>query len=141
MDKHIQNNPNNPINYVETKQDKIYNKNQYIIETLDDLTMHLFGDNASDFLPNYDNEELIDIDEMVDDLRDQGYFNEEIIYYSKAIKYLQENDASLSESIELALEMGYYLENINSELLASLHYSRQKEDTFYVEIMPQLKKL
>ena len=141
MDKHTQNNPNNPINYVETKQDKIYNKNQYIIETLDDLTMHLFGDNASDFLPNYDNDELIDIDEMVDDLRDQGYFNEEIIYYSKAIKYLQENDASLSESIELALEMGYYLENINSELLASLHYSRQKEDTFYVEIMPQLKKL
>ena len=141
MDKHIQNNPNNPINYVETKQDKIYNKNQYIIETLDDLTMHLFGDNASDFLPNYDNDELIDIDEMVDDLRDQGYFNEEIIYYSKAIKYLQENDASLSESIELALEMGYYLENINSELLASLHYSRQKEDTFYVEILPQLKKL
>ena len=141
MDKHTQNNPNNPINYVETKQDKIYNKNQYIIETLDDLTMHLFGDNASDFLPNYDNDELIDIDEMVDDLRDQGYFNEEIIYYSKAIKYLQENDASLSESIELALEMGYYLENINSELLASLHYSRQKEDTFYVEILPQLKKL
>ena len=141
MDKHIQNNPNNPINYVETKQDKIYNKNQYIIETLDDLTMHLFGDNASDFLPNYDNDELIDIDEMVDDLRDQGYFNEEIIYYSKAIKYLQDNDASLSESIEIALEMGYYLENINSELLASLHYSRQKEDTFYVEILPQLKKL
>ena len=141
MDKHIQNNPNNPINYVETKQDKIYNKNQYIIETLDDLTMHLFGDNASDFLPNYDNDELIDIDEMVDDLRDQGYFNEEIIYYSKAIKYLQENDASLSESIELALEMGYYLENINSELLASLHYSRQKEDTFYLEILPQLKKI
>ena len=141
MDKHIKNDPTNPINYVETKQDKIYNKNEYIIETLDDLTMHLFGDNASDFLPNYDNDELIDIDEMVDDLRDQGYFNEEIIYYSKAIKYLQENDASLSESIELALEMGYYLENINSELLASLHYSRQKEDTFYVEIMPQLKKL
>ena len=141
MDKHTQNNPNNPINYVETKQDKIYNKNQYIIETLDDLTMHLFGDNASDFLPNYDNDELIDIDEMVDDLRDQGYFNEEIIYYSKAIKYLQENDASLSESIEIALEMGYYLENINSELLASLHYSRQKEDTFYLEILPQLKKL
>ena len=141
MDKHIQNNPTNPINYVETKQDKIYNKNEYIIETLDDLTSHLFGDNASDFLPNYDNDELIDIDEMVDDLRDQGYFNEEIIYYSKAIKYLQENDASLSESIELALEMGYYLENINSELLASLHYSRQKEDTFYLEILPQLKKL
>ena len=141
MDKHIKNDPTNPINYVETKQDKIYNKNEYIIETLDDLTSHLFGDNASDFLHNYDNEELIDIDEMVDDLRDQGYFNEEIIYYSKAIKYLQENDASLSESIEIALEMGYYLENINSELLASLHYSRQKKDTFYVEILPQLKKL
>ena len=141
MDKHIKNDPNNPINYVETKEDKIYNKNKYIIEMLDYMTDKYFGDYASDFLSNYESDELLNVDDIVDDLRDGGYFNEEIIYYSKAIKYLQENDASLSQSIEIAHEMGYELQNINSELLASLHYSRQKEDTFYVEILPQLKKL
>jgi hypothetical protein len=141
MDKHIKNDPNNPINYVETKEDKIYNKNKYIIEMLDSMTNKHFADYASDFLPDYDDNEFLDADEILDDLRDEGYFDEEIIYYSKAIKYLQENDASLSESIEIAVEMGYQLKNINSELLASLLYSRQKKDTFNDEIMPELEKL
>ena len=141
MDKHVKNDPNNPINYVETKEDKIYKKNQYIIEMLDYMTDKNFGDYASDFLPDYNDNEFLDAEEILDDLRDEGYFIEEIIYYKTAIKYLQDNDASLSESIEIAVEMGYELKNINSELLASLLYSRQKEDTFLIEIMPQLEKL
>jgi len=45
----------------------------------------------------------------------------EIIYYSKAIVYLQNNDASLIDSLVIAEELGYKIENINSELLATLH--------------------
>ena len=44
--------------------------------------------------------------------------------------YLSENDFSLSESIEIAVDMGYSLENINSELLASLHASQKARDDF-----------
>lgn len=48
----------------------------------------------------------------------------EIIYYSEAMKYLSENDNSLCESLELASELGYTTENLNSELLATLLYQQ-----------------
>ena len=52
----------------------------------------------------------------------------DIIYYSKAIKFLAENDNSLRESMKIASEMGYNVEDLNSELLASLlNYSQNME--------------
>lgn len=45
---------------------------------------------------------------------------DEIIYYSNAIKYLSENDASLEDSMVIADELGYTPKNINSGLLATL---------------------
>jgi len=47
-------------------------------------------------------------------------FNVEIIYYTNAIKFLSENDPSLTDSMSLANECGFTLNKINSELLASL---------------------
>ena len=47
---------------------------------------------------------------------------EEIIYYNRAIKYLAENDSSLRESLSLANDLGYTLENLSSETLATIHY-------------------
>ena len=57
-------------------------------------------------------------------------FDIEVIYYSNAIKYLQENDPSLRESLEIAAEYGYDIKNINSELLASLLKSQNVRDEF-----------
>ena len=65
--------------------------------------------------------------EMIDE---NGGFDIEIIYYSNAINYLKENDSSLHESIEIALEYGYELKSINSELLASLLAERNARDEF-----------
>ena len=65
--------------------------------------------------------------EMIDE---NGGFDIDIIYYSNAINYLKENDSSLHESIEIALEYGYELKGINSELLASLLASRNARDEF-----------
>lgn len=45
---------------------------------------------------------------------------EEVIYYSNAMEYLRKNDGSLQLSIGIALELGYELKNVNSELLATL---------------------
>ncbi len=56
----------------------------------------------------------------VDDVDERDWFSGDVIYYSKAIEYLAENDPSLQESIGLAAEMGWCLEDINSENLASL---------------------
>ena len=89
----------------------------------------------NDNLINYVDIENIDfsdafnsIYEMVEE--NEG-FNIEIIYYSNAIKYLQENDASLQESLEIAEEYGYELKNLNSEVLASLLASRNSQESFY----------
>ena len=44
----------------------------------------------------------------------------EIIYYNNAMEVLTEDDPSLRTSLDLASEMGYQTDQINSELLATL---------------------
>ena len=66
--------------------------------------------------------------EMIDD---NGGFDIEIIYYSRAIEYLKINDNSLRESLEIAQEYGYELKNLNSEILASLLASKNAREEFY----------
>ena len=44
----------------------------------------------------------------------------EIIYYSTAIEILKEEDQSLTESLNLAHELSYTPENLNSEILSTL---------------------
>jgi len=116
-------------------------KNELIKNTLQDLTLEYLQEDATQFLCSSDELEDYDTDEIFQELQDNGFFNVDIIYYSKAIKYLQENDCSLSESIEIATEYGYTLENINSELLASLHASRDRENKFWKDVQPELDKI
>ena len=88
----------------------------------------------NDNLINYVDIENIDFSDAFNsiyDMVEENYgFDIEIIYYSNAIKYLQENDASLQESLEIAEEYGYELENLNSEVLASLLASRNAREDF-----------
>lgn len=81
--------------------------------------------------------------EYYDDFEDakdfESYFEDleysthqtECIYYSKAMKYLSEHDNSLNESLEIASEMGYEVENLNSELLATLLMQRKELEALY----------
>ena len=89
----------------------------------------------NDNLINYVDIEDIDFSDAFNSIHemvnDKGGFDIEVIYYSNAIKYLQENDASLQESLEIAEEYGYGLKNLNSEVLASLLASRNSQESFY----------
>lgn len=58
-------------------------------------------------------------DELIESLQEEIQ-QDEVIYYSNAMEYLSNNDNSLKESIGIALDMGYELKNVNSELLATL---------------------
>ncbi len=138
MDTHTQNNPLNPINY---KEDREHAKNQLIYETLQSLSLEYLGEDATEYMGSP--EELADYDthQIFDELQDNGFFNVEIIYYYKAIEYLKQNDSSLCESLEIANEYGYTLENINSELLASLHASNQRINKFWEDVEPKLNEL
>lgn len=75
-------------------------------------------------------EELDTFESLADFLNDNQYLDVEIIYYSNAMDYLHEHDNSLTESIGLAVQMGYSLENLNSEVLASLLASQNMRGDF-----------
>lgn len=81
---------------------------------------------VNDFINWYEHEEEdLSFEWLTDYLREQqGFFEIEVIYYRNAIEYLSENDCSLTECLEIAGEFGYTLENLNSEILASLLKSR-----------------
>ena len=79
----------------------------------------------------HDFEYIRNADDLYEELESNEAFNIDIIYYSRAMTYLSENDFSLSESIEIAVQHGYSLENINSELLASLHASQKAREDFW----------
>lgn len=81
--------------------------------------------------------------EYYDDFEDakdfESYFEElgeathqiECIYYINAMKYLSEHDNSLNESLEIASEMGYEVQDLNSELLATLLMQRKELEALY----------
>ena len=106
------------------------------IETKLNLLDDLFNDYlddicVSDYLDDDEIQDINDAEELFEELNNSDAFNIEIIYYSRAMTYLSENDFSLSESIDIAVEHGYSLENINSELLASLHASQKAMNNFW----------
>ncbi len=68
---------------------------------------------------NYILEDCEDI-EGVREAVEQMIQENEIIYYNNAIEFLKKEDPSLRESLGIAQEYGYSIENINSELLATL---------------------
>ena len=115
---------------------------QKIIEYFDRISADLEFD-IMDHLTEDDLDDMETFDELMDLLRDDGAFNIEIIYYNKAIKYLQENDSSLTKSLNIANDYGYKTCDLNSELLASLLASQQAEEEFFEyedEINNQLNK-
>jgi hypothetical protein len=69
-------------------------------------------------------------DSIYDMIENNNGFDVEIIYYSNAMKYLMNNDNSLIESLEIASELGYTPENLNSEILASLLASQNSRSDF-----------
>ena len=91
------------------------------------------GYDFNDFIFNYiDEEELVgvtDISELIEYLRelndDLQITEKEVIYHANAIEYLAENDPSLQESLSIARDFGYTIDNIHSELLATLLLSEE----------------
>lgn len=91
------------------------------------------GVDLVDHVENYIDEDndVDSYDELFDILNEQGAFDHEVIYYSSAMEYLRENDASLKTALELAHDMGFALDNLNSETLASILKRDITIDDFY----------
>lgn len=78
-----------------------------------------------------------DADSFYEYVQDRIY-EQEIIYYHTAIEYLKEHDPSLRISLELAAEYGHDLQNLNSELLATLLYQQNLSEAL-AEICPYVE--
>ena len=115
---------------MKTQTETTENKTETKLNLLENI--YIEDINIVDFI-RYDItfENIKNADDLYEELDNNDAFNIDIIYYSKAMKYLSENDASLSESVEIASDMGYSTENLNSELLASLHASQKARDDFW----------
>ena len=85
----------------------------------------------------YDNEDTFN--DFCDKVNN-AIMQEEVIYYSEAIKYLMREDSSLYESLNIASEYGYTTEQLNSELLATLFYQQKLTEQWY-EIEEQVKEM
>lgn len=70
-------------------------------------------------------------DSIVEMINDNNGFDNEIIYYSNAMNYLRENDPSLRESLNLAHELGYTADSLDSEILASLLITENIRNEFF----------
>lgn len=84
-----------------------------------------------DYININDIDENTTFDDLTSLIDDNNGFDVEIIYYSNAIEYLSNNDASLHESLVLASEYGFELKHLNSATLASLLVSQNCREEWY----------
>ena len=115
-------------------------------------------DTEIDVLYNVDIEEVLEsmsfqnaFDQITAEIDNNNGFDCDVIYYSNAIEYLSNNDPSLQESCQIASEMGFETENLNSELLASLlksqnvrnewHELEDEINEYFEELQEQIEEL
>ena len=101
-------------------------QNQKIIELFENSNLTIGGHDALQLVASAisdlpENQITIENLEQVREGIIEYVQNDSFIYYQNANEYLAKNDPSLQESIELAREFGYNLENIDSVKLADLH--------------------
>jgi hypothetical protein len=93
------------------------------IKQIEDYLISYCPDSIHSSITDYlTQEQLFDIEleDLHEYLDDKGFFDVDIIYYQLAMQFLLAHDSSLTESIELAIDLGYEAQNLNSEILASL---------------------
>ena len=85
-------------------------------------------------------DDVYDIIQLFTDANDDRQITDtEIIYYTNAMDYLKQHDASLTTSLWLAADMGYTMQNMSSEMLASLLASDNNYDD-YQRFLQELEK-
>jgi intracellular sulfur oxidation DsrE/DsrF family protein len=108
---------------------------QRVIDFLESQTT--MGIDFNSFLKDND---FSTVDEIRELIQDNNGFDCEVIYYSSAIKFLSENDQSLRGSLEIAYELGFEVDSLNSELLATLLKTQIATDEFE-ELTSELEEL
>ena len=96
----------------------IFNEKQkkQILNLVDDKFKFLSDNLDFNYLLNAEFNNIDNFNESINDMINE----QEIIYYSNAMDFLNEHDTSLRESLEIADDFGYTPKNLSSEILATL---------------------
>lgn len=78
-------------------------------------------------------ERVVDIDRAISE-------QSEIIYYSRAMEYLSQQDPSLHEACEAAAEYGYETKDLSSEILASI-LNEKKTREIYWDLRDEIEEI
>lgn len=110
--------------------------NESIKTKIEDYVFSLDIDNVDiPYYIKYNKVENIDIDDPYESIfkmiEDGGGFSVDIIGYGQANEYLMKHDTNLRESHSLAKDMGFDLNNIDIETLASVLASQNATNDFY----------
>lgn len=121
----------------EQKMEKLIDQCQEFFGGLD--SEYCFDDiNWEDIIKRIIDGEDINCELILDELDKIGELTIEVIYYWKAMEYLVQHDNSLRESLEIAKEHGFKIEQLSSEILAGLHKSQYYIDHFRLEFEEQI---
>jgi len=94
----------------------------------------------------FDYEDYIDISidrksiRIFDKNIEELLFNDLIIYYNEAIEFLKKEDPSFKEALGYAMELGYNLDEIDSEKLANLVLEARIRDEWN-EIKDEIERI
>lgn len=132
-------------NYLTTEQQ------DEIFEVLN-LDLYVFGNEYNlfeyypedDLLEDFCSGDFAGIESTLYDVAWTYINQQEVIYYSVAMTILAEHDSSLSASLELARDMGYTIDSVNSELLATLLLQGELNNELadlVDEVLEELKEL
>ena len=126
------------------ENEKMKKTNFEIIKELDkeDIIVHL---DVADYVSKQEINKLDNITDIINHLNCIMYENEvlhdesEIIYYDRAFEVLRKYDPSFEKTLNIARDYGYDIEDLNSEILASLLMYKVMEMQ-YNEYLEVLKK-
>ena len=127
----------NPIKYTPNSSPQEFSEGGSIGDIKDSIAEYISNETDNNFDAYYlDWEEINSVDELEDACTDSDMYYQmgEVIYYSVAMEYLSENDSSLQESLGIASNMGYTVDNLNSEILASLLKGEEMRDDLITAI-------
>jgi hypothetical protein len=107
-------------------------------DKLEEFLAEVYSDVQYEDISYYqDFEDIEDIDELLELVENkclEWIETQEVIYFSDAINYLVEHDPSLISSTGLAGELGYDIEDVNSEILATLLLQDNLKDQLFEDI-------
>jgi hypothetical protein len=124
---------------LETKEQRTQKSIEFILQDIHELYLNHSGNynhqiDIYDIFENHYKDDFSifqNFESLTIFLDDYQAFHSDIIYYSEAMDYLTEEDTSLNQSINIAIDFGYNITSIDSVFLANLLMGEKRQELWF----------